>query len=84
MNTAEQALLLILSGALAVLLVLAIIATVQIIKLVKVMQDIAVKAQGFIDSAESAADMVKNAVGKVSALRFLHSVFDMVIKNKKK
>jgi hypothetical protein len=84
MNTVEQALLLILSGALAILLVLAIIAVVQVIKLVKVLQEIAVKAQAFVDSAENAADMVKNAVGKVSALRFFHSVFDMVLKNKKK
>jgi hypothetical protein len=83
MNTAEQALLIILASALAVLLVLAIIATVQIIKLVTVMREIALKAQDLVNSAESAADMVRNAVGKVSAMRFLHSVFDMVLKHKK-
>lgn len=78
MNTAEQILVIMLSTALAVLLVLAIIAVVHLIRLLKVLQVIAVKAEGLIESAESTADMVKNAVGQLSVLKFVNSVVDFV------
>jgi type IV secretory pathway component VirB8 len=84
MNTAEQILVIILASALAVFLVLAIIICVQLIKLMRVLQSIADKAQGFVNSAEATADMVKSAVGQLSVMRFVHSVFDMVQKHTKK
>jgi len=83
MNTVEQILLVILAAALAVFLTLAIIVAVQTIKLVKTLRAIAERAQELVDSAESTAEMLKSAVGKLSVLRFAHSVFDMVSKHKK-
>ena len=83
MNTAEQILLLILSGALAVFLVLGIFLIVQIVRLVKVVNELAVHAQELINSAETAAETVKNAVGQLSVLKFVHSVISMVNKHKK-
>jgi uncharacterized metal-binding protein len=84
MNTAEQLLLIILGATLAVFLILAIIIAVQVIKLMRVLQSVALKAQDFVDSAEAAADMVKNTVGQLSVLRFVHSIMDMVMKKSKK
>ena len=84
MNTAEQIILIILASALAVFLILAIIAIVQIIRLVKTLRTVAEKAQTFVDSADKAADMVRNAVGQLSVLRFVHSIFDMAHKHDKK
>jgi len=83
MNTAEQIILLILAVTLAIFLVLAIYLAVQIIKLVKVINQTANKAQHLIDSAETAAETVKNAAGQLSVLKFVHSVVDMVNKKKK-
>lgn len=83
-NEAEQYLVIILSCALAVFLVLAIIIAVQLIKLMKVLQEVALKAQEFVNSAEAAADTVKNAVGQLSVMKFVHSIFEMVTKHKKK
>lgn len=84
MNTAEQILVVFLSSALAVLLVLAIIICVQVIKLMKVLQAMSLRAQEFVDSAEKTADLVRSAVGQLSVMRFVHNVFDMVQKHKKK
>ncbi len=83
MNTTEQILLIILSGALAVFLMLAIYLIVQILRLVKVVNELAAKAQHLIDSAETAAETVKNAAGQLSVLKFVHSIVDMVNKRKK-
>lgn len=82
MTTAEQILVAVLATALALFLILAIVIAVQVIRLVKTLQIIAEKAEGFINSAESAADMVKSAVGQLSVLRFVHSVVDTVMKHK--
>ncbi|HSX31668.1 MAG TPA: hypothetical protein VLF43_00250 [Candidatus Saccharimonadales bacterium] len=83
MNTAEQILLIILSGALAVFLILAIYLIAQVLKLIKVVNELAGKAQHLIDTAETAADTVKNAAGQLSVLKFIHSVVGMVNKHKK-
>ncbi|HSX34828.1 MAG TPA: hypothetical protein VLF62_04250 [Candidatus Saccharimonadales bacterium] len=83
MNTTEQILLIILSAALALFLLLAIVIAVQVVRLVKTLRSIADRAQELVNSAENTAEMLKNAVGKVSVLRFAHSVFEMVTKHKK-
>jgi uncharacterized membrane protein YjdF len=84
MNTAEQIIVIILASALALFLILAIVATVQIIKLVKALQNVAAKAEAFVDSAEKTADVVKTAVGQLSLMRFVQNVFEMVHKRTNK
>lgn len=78
MNTAEQILVVILAAALAVLLTLAIIATVYVIQLVKTLQIIATKAEHLVESAEQVGNMVRQTVGRLSLLRFLRTVVDLV------
>lgn len=84
MNTAEQILVVILASALAVFLVLAIIIAVQVIRLMKVLNNVALKAQEVVDSAEKTAELVKNAVGQLSVVRFVQNIVDMVQKRSKK
>ena len=84
MNTAEQLLLIILAAALAVFLVLAIIIASQVIRLLNRLEVIAEKAQELVNSAEATAEMFKSTVGKLSLLRFAHSIVDMVTKHKSK
>jgi hypothetical protein len=82
MNTVEQIILVILAAALAVFLILAIVIAVQVIRIIKTLEKLANKAEHLVDSAESAADMVRNTVGQLSILRFVHHIVDMVTKNK--
>ena len=81
MNNAEEILVIFLSTALAIFLTLAIMIAVKVNRVMNTVQEIALKAEGFVNSAEAAADMVKNTVGQLSVMRFVHSIFDMVQKN---
>lgn len=78
MNTAEQILVVILSTALAVLLVLAIMTLVAALRLFKTLQAIADKAETFVENAEHVGNLVKQTVGHLSIARFVKSVVDMV------
>jgi len=80
MNTAEQILVIILASALAVFLVLAIVIAVQILRLMKTLNNVALKAQEVVDSAEKTAELVKSAVGQLSVMRFVQNVVSMVQK----
>jgi cell division protein FtsB len=82
MNTSEQILVIILASALALFLVLAIIIAAMVISLIKKVNDVASKAQELVTSAESTADILKNTVGQLSVLRFVHSIIGMVTKHK--
>ena len=84
MNTAEQILVVILAAALAVFLVLGIVIATQVIRLMKTLNDVALKAQEFVNSAEKTAEVVRSAVGQLSVLRFVQSVVDVVQKHRKK
>ena len=84
MNTAEQILVITLAAALALFLILSIVIAVQIIRLLRVLNNVAQKAQEFVDSAEKTADLVKSAVGQLSLIRFAQNVFEMVQKHTKK
>ncbi|HKU18521.1 MAG TPA: hypothetical protein VJP80_04570 [Candidatus Saccharimonadales bacterium] len=82
MNTAEQILVIILATALALFLVLAIIIAVLMVSLMKKVNRIADKAEDFVTSAEATADVLKNTVGQLSVLRFIHSIIGMATKHK--
>lgn len=84
MNTAEQVILVILATALATFLVLAIVIAVQVIRLMKALQMLAYRAQELVDSAEATAETVKRTVGRLSVLKFAHSIFEMVANQKNK
>jgi cobalamin biosynthesis protein CobD/CbiB len=78
MNTAEQILVVVLAATLAILLVLIIIATVYVIQLIKTLQKIVTKAEHLVESAEEVSDIVRRTAGKLSLLRLVQSVVDMV------
>ena len=84
MNTAEQILVIILAAALAVFLVLAIVIASQVIRLMKTLQNVANKAEAFVDSAEKTVEVVKSTVGQLSVIRFVQNVVNLVQKRAKK
>jgi hypothetical protein len=75
MNTAEQIILLILAGALALFLV-------AVIKLVKTLREIALKAERVVDSAETVTDLFRKASGPMTILHFIRGISDAVTKHK--
>ena len=88
MEGAEQALLIILSGALAVFLLLAIVATVKFIQILKAIKRITDKAEHIADRADHLSDIfVKTsspvAFGKLVS-HIAESVFHKGSKSKKR
>jgi hypothetical protein len=78
MNMAEQILVVVLAAALALFLILAIVATIMVIRLIKSLQAIALKAEQLVGSAEAVGEMVRNTVGKLSLLKFMKHMVDLV------
>lgn len=84
MNTTEQVILVILAAALAVFLIVGIVAVVALVRLLKTLQLVADKAQHFVDSAEAVGSMVGKTVGRLSLVRFIKMIIDLVTSKDKK
>lgn len=84
MNTSEQILVVILSTALAVLLVLAIALTVLVIKLVKTISRISEKAEHIVENVEHVGDTFRNAAGPLALFKVINNLVHVVSKHTKK
>jgi hypothetical protein len=82
LNTAEQFLVILLSSALAVFLIIGIIVLVRMLTLLKTLQFIADKAEHVVESAEAAADVIKNASGPFGVFALLRGLVDMAMQHK--
>lgn len=83
LSTAQQILVVVLATALAIFLVLSIVIAILIIRLVKTLQGVAERAEHLVASAEAVGDVIKNAAGPVTVLRFVRSMVDLVATHKK-
>lgn len=84
LSTVQQILVIILATTLAVFLVLAIAAAILIIRLLQSLRSIARTAERVVHSAESAAEMLKNAAGPIGIFKFVRSVADVIVEHKRK
>lgn len=78
LSTTQQVLLVILASALAIFIVLAIVIAVMVIRLLMTIKLITAKAEQLIASAESVAQVFKNASGPMAIFKVIRSVADMV------
>jgi len=82
LGTAQQILVIILAVALAIFLILGIVIAVLVIRFMKTLQAIAERAENVVATAESAAEMLRNASIPMTVLRFARSIGDMLAKRK--
>lgn len=75
---AESILVIIVSAALTVFLIVAIVSLVMITKLVNSVRTLAKKAEGLVDSAESAADVLKNVGGPLAVFKLVRNIITMI------
>lgn len=80
MDTSQEILVIILSTALAVLLILAIAIAVMAIKLLQTVRRITDKAEHVIQTAENVGEAFSNATGSLAFVRVLRNVSKMVSK----
>lgn len=83
LSTSQQILVIILSTALGVFLILAIVIATMVIQLLTKLRRLADKAEHVVQSAENVGEIIKNVITPMSAVRFGHSIFNMVIKHAK-
>lgn len=84
MGNAEQILLVILAGSLALFLLLAIIATVKIIQVLNHLKAISEKAEKLANTAETVGEFFKYSAGPVAFGRLFANIADAVFKHHKK
>lgn len=82
MNTTDTVLLIILTSLLSIFFILCIAALVVVLKLLTNVKQVVAKADGVIDSVESAADIFKNVGGKLSLLSLVKNIFEMTQRKK--
>lgn len=84
MNTAESILVIITSSVLALFLLVAIIATIYAIKVVKQVRRVVAKAEEVVDTAEAAAEAVRQANGPLAMFKLVKNIVTLVNKYQKK
>lgn len=82
MNTTDTVLLTILTSLLSIFFILCIVAVASLLKLLSSLKQVVAKADGVIDSVESAADTLKNVGGKLSLLRLVKNIFEITQRKK--
>jgi hypothetical protein len=81
-NTSEHILVIMLSTALAVLLVAAIFVTIEVYKLIKAVQRITTKAEDVIQKAEHVSAAFAHASGPLAVVKVVKNIIKLVNKNK--
>lgn len=83
MNTAEQILVIILSGSLAVFLLLGIMVLLLVIKILNHIKNITEKAEKIADQAEHVGDIFSKAAGPLAIGRLLANISQNVFHQRK-
>ena len=81
MEGTEEALLIILSGALAVFLILGIIALRKTIEVLNHLNVIAAKAESIANKADNLADFFRYSAGPAALGKFITSISDVVFRH---
>ena len=78
MNTYDTVLLTTLTFLLSLCFLLGIVVIILIIRLIASVRRVVIRAEGVVDSVEAAADVLKDAGGKLAIFKILKNIMDMV------
>ncbi len=84
MDTAAQALLIIVSSVLSIFLIVGIVALVYLVKVLKQIRRITEKAENVAESVESAANTFERTASPLAILKVIGSIIDNASKMKKR
>lgn len=80
MDTTNQVLLIVVTVLLSIFITVCIAVTVGILKLVSALRELVEKAEGVVDSVESAAEVFKDTTGKLALFKVIRNIIKMVNK----
>jgi hypothetical protein len=81
MDTTDQILLIVVTVLLSIFIIICIAVTVGLLKLVTALRQLVEKAEGVVDSVESAAEVFKDTQGKLAAFKVIRNIIKMVSKD---
>jgi len=77
MTTTDQVLLIILTSLLSLFFILCAVLIVALIKLLKGVQRVVDKAEGVVDSVESAAEVLKDTGGRLALFKLIRNIIKL-------
>ncbi len=83
MTTTDQVLLIILTSLLSLFFILCAVLIVALIKLLKGVQRVVDKAEGVVDSVESAAEVLKDTGGRLALFKLIRNIIKLTKKDRK-
>lgn len=84
MDSTAEALLIVVSSALTVLLVVLIVALIYVISILRQLKRITERAENVVDSVESAAATFEKAASPMAVIKLIGSIVDQASKLKRK
>lgn len=84
MPTVDQVLIIIVSVLLSIFILLCISVTVAILKLVGSLRQIVERAEGAVESVESAAEILKDTSGRLAFFKLIRNIMKMMQNNHRK
>lgn len=82
MTTTDHTILIILTSLLSLFFLLGIVVIIIIIKLLNSVRNVVAKADHVVDSVENAAEVFKNASGKLAVVRLVKNIVDLAHRKK--
>lgn len=80
MDTTNQVLLIVVTVLLSIFIIVCIAVTVGLLKLISSLRALVDKAEGVVDSVESAAEVFKDTSGKLALFKVIRNIIKMVNK----
>ena len=84
MTTTDNVLLIVLTSLLSVFFLLCIIAIIMVLKLMGSVKKVVAKADEVVGSVEAAADVLKDAQGRLAFFKLIRNIMKLVQKGHKK
>jgi hypothetical protein len=82
-TTTDSVFLIILTCLLSLFTLLGIVLLIVVIKLVGQVKRVVVKAEGVVDSVESAAEVIKDTQGKLAVFKLVRNIVKLVQRSRK-
>jgi hypothetical protein len=83
MNTTDTVLLIILTTLLSIFFVLCIAALIIVLKLLASIRQVVAKAEGVVDSVESAAEVLRDTQGRLAIIKLIKNIIKLAQRSRK-
>jgi hypothetical protein len=77
MTTTDTVLLVILTSLMSLFFLLGIVSLVMVVRILSSVKRVLIRAESVVDSVEAAADVLKDAGGKLAVFKLIKNIIDM-------